>query len=90
MLVVLRNTLADLHPRPPPLFPPSLVHFRLRARCKACPNTAWLLFLMFALGLMFLVGLSVYLSRKRLNLAVLGIGVVSARDATGAGLFDPW
>jgi hypothetical protein len=44
-----------------------------------CPNTAWLLFLLFALGLVFLVAVSVYLSRKRLNLAVLGIGVVGVK-----------
>ena len=50
---------------------------RLRNTCHACPNTAWLLFLLFALGLIFLVAVSVYLSKKRLNLAVLGIGVVS-------------
>ena len=31
---------------------------------------------MFAVGLIILVALSVYISRKRLNLAVLGIGVV--------------
>ncbi len=40
-----------------------------------CPNTAWLLFLLFASGLVALVAFSVYLSKKRLNLAVLGIGV---------------
>ena len=44
--------------------------------CKKCPNTAWLLFLMFSFGLVVLVAVSVYLSKKRLNLAVLGIGVV--------------
>jgi hypothetical protein len=52
---------------------------RLRGKCTMCPNTAWLLFLLFAFGLVFLVALSVYLSRKRLNLAVLGIGVVGCR-----------
>ncbi len=44
--------------------------------CKKCPNTAWLLFLTFAVALVALVGLSVFLSRKRLNLAILGIGLV--------------
>ena len=52
---------------------------RLRGKCHMCPNTAWLLFLLFALGLVFLVAVSVYLSRKRLNLAVLGIGVVGVK-----------
>ncbi len=51
---------------------------RVRDVCKKCPNTAWLLFLMFALVLIALVAISVYLSKKRLNLAILGIGVVSA------------
>ena len=51
---------------------------RLRDVCKACPNTAWLLFLLCALALIGLVSLSVYLSKKRLNLAILGIGVVRA------------
>ena len=46
--------------------------------CVPCPNTAWLLFLIFALALIALVAISVYLSKKRLNLAVLGIGVVRA------------
>jgi hypothetical protein len=32
---------------------------------------------MFAVGLVVLVAASVYLSKKRLNLAALGIGVVS-------------
>ena len=49
---------------------------RLNGQCHACPNTAWLLFLLFAIALVALVALSVYLSKKRLNLAGLGIGVV--------------
>ena len=53
--------------------------FRLAGSCHRCPNTAWLLFLMFAIAILLLVGLSVYLSRKRLNLAAMGIGIVSAR-----------
>ena len=53
-------------------------HPRLNGSCHSCPNTAWLLFLLFSLGLVALVALSVYLSKKRLNLSGLGIGVVSA------------
>ena len=53
-----------------------LWRFRVKERCKACPNTAWLLFLMFSIGLIGLVAFSVYLSKKRINLAVLGIGIV--------------
>ena len=49
---------------------------RLRSKCHKCPNTAWALFLLFSFGLVALVSLSVYLSKKRLNLAVLGIGIV--------------
>jgi hypothetical protein len=62
---------------------------RLRGTCRACPNTAWLLFLMFAVGLLVLVSLSVYLSKKRLNLAVLGIGVVRAPFALVLRRSDP-
>ena len=51
-------------------------HCRLRDICKACPNTAWILFLIFAVALVALVSVSVYLSKKRLNLSILGIGVV--------------
>ena len=50
--------------------------YRRGDSCHQCPNTAWLLFLMFSVGLLVLVGVSVYLSKKRLNLAALGIGVV--------------
>jgi hypothetical protein len=54
------------------------VDLRLKERCAKCPNTAWLLFLMFSLALLALVAVSVYLSKKRLNLAALGIGLVRA------------
>ncbi len=57
---------------------------RLRTKCHKCPNTAWALFLLFSFGLVALVALSVYLSKKRLNLAVLGIGIV--RDAVSEGV----
>jgi hypothetical protein len=53
---------------------------RLDERCVKCPNTAWLLFLMFSIALLTLVAVSVYLSKKRLNLAALGIGMVSCLD----------
>ncbi len=59
-----------------PTLSPSLT-VRLKTKCHGCPDTAWLLFLLFAIGLVVLVALSVYLSKKRLNLSVLGIGVVS-------------
>ena len=57
-------------------FPPRWSACSVAGSCHACPNTAWLLFLLFSIGLVVLVALSVYLSKKRLNLAVLGIGVV--------------
>ncbi len=50
--------------------------YRYKAGCTACPNTAWLLFLLFSVSLVTLVAMSVYLSKKRINLAALGIGVV--------------
>lgn len=49
---------------------------RLNGNCKACPNTAWLLFLGFFLALGVAVSVAIYLSRKRVNLAGLSIGVV--------------
>ncbi len=62
------------------LLDPCACKCRFRGGCRRCPDTAWLLFLLFTIGLLALVSLSVYLSKKRLNLAVLGIGVV--RDDT--------
>jgi hypothetical protein len=41
-----------------------------------CPNTAWLIFLAFFIALASLVAASVYMSKRRINLAALGIGVV--------------
>ena len=68
---------------PPILCVVSMVEPLVRSHdiCKPCPNTAWLLFLMFALAIIGLVAVSVYLSRKRLNLSILGIGVVRSRCA---------
>jgi hypothetical protein len=54
----------------------SCVCFRYRGRCKVCPNTAWLIFLAFFIALASLVAASVYMSKRRINLAALGIGVV--------------
>ncbi len=53
--------------------------YRLRGRCAKCPDTAWLLFLGFALAIVAAVAAAVYLSGKRINLAGLSIGVVSAQ-----------
>ena len=53
-----------------------MFEYRSKGYCKPCPNSAWLLFVLFAVVLVVLVALSVYLSKKRLNLAILGIGVV--------------
>lgn len=50
--------------------------YRLKDVCKGCPNTAWLLFLMFSLAIVCLVALAVYLSKRKINLAGLSIGVV--------------
>ena len=51
--------------------------YRLKGACVGCPNTAWLLFLLFFVAIVVLVGIAVYLSQKRINLAGLSIGVVS-------------
>ena len=48
--------------------------YRLKGRCASCPNTAWLLFLLFSA--VAVVG-AVYLSKKRINMAGLSVGVLS-------------
>jgi hypothetical protein len=48
-----------------------------------CPNTAWLIFLAFFIALASLVAASVYMSKRRINLAALGIGVVRHAFACG-------
>jgi hypothetical protein len=58
---------------------PRLVFCRLRGKCAMCPNTAWLLFLGFFIVIAVLVAASLYISKRRVNLAGLGIGVVSHR-----------
>ena len=50
--------------------------YRLAAKCVKCPNTAWLLFLSFAIAIVAAVSAAVYLSKKRVNLAGLSVGVV--------------
>ncbi len=50
--------------------------YRLRAECHTCPDTAWLLFLSFALAIIAAVAAAVYLSKKRVNLACLSVGIV--------------
>ncbi len=49
--------------------------YRLKSECKSCPNTAWLLFLMFALVIVTAVAIAVFLSKKKINFAGLSIGV---------------
>ena len=51
--------------------------YRLSGTCHKCPNTAWLLFLLFSLAIVAAVAVAVYLSKKKINFAVLSIGVVS-------------
>lgn len=51
-------------------------HYRLQGQCAKCPNTAWLLILGAILVVALLFSVSIYLSRKRINLAGLSIGVV--------------
>jgi hypothetical protein len=56
----------------------SLHAYRLKGRCASCPNTAWLLFLLFALAIVGAVVGAVYLSKRRINMAGLSVGVVRA------------
>ena len=51
--------------------------YRLRLECKLCPNTAWLLFLLFAIAIVAASAAAMYLSKTKINFAGLGIGVVS-------------
>jgi hypothetical protein len=60
--------------------------YRLRSRCATCPNTAWLLFLGFSLALVCAVAAAVYLSKKRINMAGLSIGVVSRHGCVASWL----
>jgi hypothetical protein len=53
--------------------------YRRGGRCKLCPRTAFLLFLGFALAIVTAVAVAVYLSKKRINLAGLSVGVVRTR-----------
>ena len=50
--------------------------YRLRLMCKPCPNTAWLLFLLFAVAIIAAAAAAMFLSKTRINFAGLGIGVV--------------
>jgi hypothetical protein len=55
----------------------SATAYRLKGRCASCPNTAWLLFLLFSVAILVAVVGAVYLSKKRINMAGLSVGVVS-------------
>jgi hypothetical protein len=63
---------------------------RVKGRCVACPSTEWLLYLVFA-GACTVLGLAVvYIRKKRISLAGLSVGVVSAGPAGTWGLvFSP-
>ena len=50
--------------------------YRLRLECQSCPNTAWLLFLLFAIAIIAASAAAMYLSKTKINFAGLGIGVV--------------
>ena len=52
-------------------------YYRLQQKCKSCPSQAWLLFVGLFVVVAFFVASSVYLSRKKINLAGLSIGIVS-------------
>jgi hypothetical protein len=50
----------------------------IACRCITCPATAWLLFLLFSLAILAAVTSAVYLSKKRINMAGLSVGLVCA------------
>jgi hypothetical protein len=50
--------------------------YRLNGTCRTCPNTAWLLFFLLSLVIIASVAVAVYFSERRVNFAVLSIGVV--------------
>ncbi len=58
--------------------------YRLKGKCASCPNTAWLLFLGFALAITAAVAAAVYLAGKRINMAGLSIGVVRVNSPCSA------
>jgi hypothetical protein len=53
--------------------------YRVKAECRKCPNTAWLLFFAFAVTITASVAAAVYLSKRNIQFAGLSIGVVSTR-----------
>jgi hypothetical protein len=50
--------------------------YRFKGACRACPNTAWVLFLLFGVAILAAVLAGIYLSKKRINLAGMSVGVV--------------
>jgi hypothetical protein len=56
--------------------------YRLDVQCEPCPNLAWLLIVAFVLVVTVLLILGVWLNRRRINLAALGIGVDFAQVRT--------
>jgi hypothetical protein len=49
--------------------------YRLGVYCEACPNLAWLLIVAFIIIVTLLLLVGVWLNKRRINLAALGIGV---------------
>ena len=50
-------------------------YYRLSLNCAKCPNLAWLIILAFVVVVFLLMLLGVWLNKRRINLAALGIGV---------------
>ena len=63
--------------------------YRLRGECKGCPNTAWLLFVSYPLGILGAVLVAMYLSKKRINMSGLSLGVVRASAVCHPSIKQP-
>jgi hypothetical protein len=53
----------------------SIGYYRLALSCVKCPSLAWLYIAGFAFAIVLFMFLGVWLNRRRINLAALGIGV---------------
>lgn len=50
-------------------------YYRLNAICAKCSSGAWVYVLLFSVAIMLAMLLGVWLNKRRINLAALGIGV---------------
>jgi len=50
-------------------------YYRVNGECVKCPNSPWMIFIMFMLGGLVACGVAWILNRKRISLALISIGV---------------